>query len=44
MTQDQKKLEDFLNQLQGEVVSIIANVTPVPANYVDFVLIVEKVA
>ena len=44
MTKDQDKLELFLNSLEGEVVAIIPNVTPVPATYVDFVLIVEKVA
>ena len=42
MTADQNKLEQFLNNLEGEVVAIIPNVTPVPATYVDFVLIVEK--
>ena len=43
MTADQTKLEQFLNSLEGEVVAIIPNVTPVPATYVDFLLIVEKV-
>ena len=43
MTKDQSKLEQFLNGLEGEVVAVIPNVTPVPATYVDFVLIVEKV-
>lgn len=42
MTQDQTKLEQFLNGLEGDVVAVIPNVTPVPATYVDFVLIVEK--
>ena len=42
MTQDQSKLEQFLNSLEGDVVAIIPNVTPVPATYVDFVLIVER--
>ena len=42
MTKDQVKLEQFLNSLEGEVVAIIPNVTPFPANYVDFLLIVEK--
>jgi hypothetical protein len=42
MTSDQQKLEKFLNSLEGEVVSIIPNVTPVPATYVNFLLIVEK--
>ena len=44
MTKDQSKLEQFLNGLEGEVVAIIPNVTPVPATYVDFLLIVEKVS
>jgi hypothetical protein len=43
MTRDQAKLEQFLNSLEGEVVTIIPNITPVPATYVDFLLIVEKV-
>ncbi len=42
MTRDQYKLEEFLNSMNGEVVAIIPNVTPLPATYVDFVLIVEK--
>ena len=43
MTRDRGRLEQFLNSLEGEVVAIIPNVTPVPATYVDFLLIVEKV-
>ena len=43
MTSDQIKLEQFLNSLEGEIVAIIPNVTPFPATYVNFVLIVEKV-
>jgi hypothetical protein len=43
MTRDQHRLEQFLNSLEGEVVAIIPNVTPMPATYVDFLLIVEKV-
>jgi len=43
MTRDQTKLEQFLNSLEGEVVAIIPNVTPFPATFVDFLLIVEKV-
>jgi hypothetical protein len=43
MTRDQGRLEQFLNGLEGEVVAIIPNVTPVPATYVNFLLIVEKV-
>ena len=42
MTRDQSKLEQFLNSLDGEVVAIIPNITPMPATYVDFLLIVEK--
>ena len=46
MIEDQSQLEQFLNNLKGEVVSIIPNVAPVPFTWhakVDFVLIVEKV-
>jgi hypothetical protein len=43
MTRDQGRLEQFLNNLKGEVVTIIPNVTPIPATYVDFLLIVEKI-
>ena len=45
MTSDQSKLEQFLNNLEGEVVSIIPNVTLnfLWFHYVDFVLIVEKI-
>ena len=43
MTADQTRLEQFLNSLEGEVVAIIPNVTPFPATFVDFLLIVEKV-
>ncbi len=44
MTRDQDKLEIFLNSLRGEVVAIIPNVTPFPATFANFLLIVEKVA
>jgi hypothetical protein len=44
MTRDQHKLEQFLNSLEGEIVAIIPNVTPVPATFVNFLLIVEKVS
>ena len=47
MTQDQAKLEQFLNNLEGEIVSIIPNVAPVLFSLhaqVDFLLIVEKVS
>jgi len=43
MTSEQGKLEQFLNSLGGEVVAIIPNVTPFPATFVNFLLIVEKV-
>jgi hypothetical protein len=43
MTSDQHKLEHFLNDLEGEVVSVIPNVTTTfYISYVNFVLIVEK--
>jgi hypothetical protein len=42
MTSDQSKLEQFLNNLEGEVVAIIPNVTWAPKTQVDFLLIVEK--
>jgi hypothetical protein len=44
MTSDQSKLEQFLNSLEGEVVSIIPNVTWAPKTQVDFLLIVEKLS
>lgn len=46
MTIDQERLEDFLNNLPGEVVAIIPNVAPVPFTWhakVDFLLIIEKI-
>ena len=48
MKEDQKKLEQFLNTLEGEVVSIIPNVTPSlmflgGTAKVDFLFIAEKV-
>jgi hypothetical protein len=43
MTEDQSKLERFLNDLEGEVVAIIPNVTPFPATFINFLLIVERV-
>ena len=47
MTEDQTMLEQFLNNLEGEVISIIPNVTPkfTPGGMgaeVDFLYIVEK--
>lgn len=48
MTEDQTRLEEFLNNLKGEVISIIPNVTPkfTPGGMgaeVDFLYIVEKI-
>jgi hypothetical protein len=44
MTKDQGRLEEFLNRLEGEVVSIIPNVfTVMGISYVNFLLIVEKI-
>jgi hypothetical protein len=43
MTADQSRLEQFLNSLDGEIVAIIPNVTPLPATIVNFILIVEKI-
>jgi len=47
MTKDQRKLEQFLNSLDGEVVAIIPSVTPKftvrgAGATVNFLLIVEK--
>ena len=48
MDKDQDKLELFLNNLAGEVVSIIPNVKPTfqlmgATAKVDFLLVVEKI-
>jgi len=44
MTRDQAKLEQFLNNLQGEIVAIIPNTILGPAGpHVNFLLIIEKV-
>ncbi|MBA7557345.1 hypothetical protein ES705_50093 [subsurface metagenome] len=48
MTKDQNRLEKFLNELEGEVVSIFPNIRPkllgMGATVVlDFLFIVEKV-
>ena len=48
MKEDQIKLEQFLNSIEGDVVSIIPNVTPAlfilgGAAKIDFLMIVEKV-
>lgn len=44
MTEDQDKLEEFLNGLKGEVIAVIPNVTTTLGNYaaVNFLMIVEK--
>ena len=47
MEKDQQKLKQFLNNLKGEVVSIIPNVKPTfqlmgATAKIDFLLIVEK--
>lgn len=49
MTTDESKLEQFLNDLRGEVVAIIPNVKPTflpmgATAKVDFLLVVEKLA
>ena len=48
MTKDQSRLEQFLNNLEGEVVAIVPNVRPTfrpmgATAKVDFLLIIEKV-
>jgi len=45
MTKDQGILEQFLNDLEGEVIAIIPNINIQPfwVHTVNFVLIVEKV-
>jgi hypothetical protein len=50
MNHDQHHLEDFLNQLKGEVVSIIPNNRSVSlaqiygvSSKIDFLLIIEKI-
>jgi hypothetical protein len=48
MRRDREKLEQFLNSLEGEIVSIIPNVKPTfqlmgATAKVDFLLIIEKV-
>lgn len=47
MNEDQLRLEQYLNSLQGEVISIVPNVKPIfrpmgATAKVDFLLIVEK--
>ncbi|KJF41860.1 hypothetical protein [Draconibacterium sediminis] len=47
MNEDQQLLEQFLNNLRGEVVSIVPNIKPIfrpmgATAKVDFLLIIEK--
>lgn len=45
MTKDQDRLQEFLNNLRGEVVSVIPNISPVPLTWharINFLLIIEK--
>jgi len=42
MSHDGDRLARFLNELDGEVISIIPNVLAIPSTHVNFVLIVEK--
>jgi len=51
MSVDQSKLEQFLNRLKGEVVSIVPNIARTTlfqiygvTRKIDFLLIIEKVA
>ena len=48
MTEDQTRLEQFLNNLEGELISIVPNVTPqfTPGGMgadVDLLYIIEKI-
>lgn len=43
LANDQTRLEQFLNSLEGEIIAIIPNVTWFPATQVDFLLIIEKI-
>ncbi len=44
MTKDQGKLQQFLNGLRGEIISIVPNISIgfLWAHRVDFLLIIEK--
>ena len=44
MTSAQSELEQFLNNLEGEVISIVPNITWFPKTQVDFLLIIEKIS
>ena len=45
MNRDLMELEEYLNGLEGEVISVLPNVTPGPFNVprVDYVVIIERV-
>ena len=48
MDKEQNKLEQFLNNLEGEIISIVPNVRPTfrgmgATAKIDFLLIVEKI-
>ena len=48
MEKDQDKLEEFLNSLRGEIVSVVPNVRPTfqgmgATAKIDFLLIIERV-
>ncbi len=40
---DEDKLEQFLNDLKGEVLAIVPNIVPLPGAHIDRLLIVEQV-
>ena len=43
MAQEANRLERFLNELKGEVVSVVPNISPgLGGARVDFVLVIEK--
>lgn len=49
MEKDQTRLEQYLNSIEGEIVSIIPNIKPIflpigATAKVDFIYIVEKIA
>ena len=46
MTKDQARLEEFLNNLKGEIIAVLPNIHIgfFWAHRVDFILIVEKVS
>ena len=43
LAKEGRLLEDFLNSLRGDIVSIIPNVTWFPKTQIDFVLVIEKI-